>query len=231
MAVAMGEDGQSGPLSKVQRTAAQKLTALVGKVIDDDVGPILGSMAYAEGRLKRAQREGRSETQVVEAAIKVIIRESVAAAGTTGFVTGLGGLVALPVTLPANVAGNLAINARMVGAIAHLRGYTLDDPHTRTAILLTVAGSNLQAAAAGLGVEIGKQVAAESIKAIPIAVLRRINTRAGFYLVAKYGTQRSAVTLARAIPVAGGLVGGSVDAALTGIIGKAAKRAFAVDQD
>jgi uncharacterized protein (DUF697 family) len=129
------------------------------------------------------------------------------------------------------VAGNLAINARMVGAIAHLRGYTLDDPHTRTVILLTVAGSNLQAVASGLGVELGKQVADQSIRAIPIAVLRRINARAGFYLVAKYGTQRSAVTLARAIPVAGGLVGGSVDAALTGMIGKTAKKAFADGQN
>jgi 4-diphosphocytidyl-2C-methyl-D-erythritol kinase len=94
-----------------------------------------------------------------------------------------------------------------------------------------VAGSNLQAAASGLGVALGQQVAKESIRAIPIAVLRRINARAGFYLVAKYGTRRSAVTLARAIPVAGGLVGGSVDAALTSIIGKAAKKAFASEQD
>jgi hypothetical protein len=230
MTVVVGED-ESGPLSKAQRTAAEKLTALVGKVVDDGVGPILGSMMYAEDRRERARRDSRSEAETVEAAIKVLIRESVAAAGTTGFVTGLGGLVALPVTLPANVAGNLAINARMVGAIAHLRGYTLNDPHTRTVILLTVAGSNLQAAASGLGVELGMQVAKESIRAIPIAVLHRINARAGFFLVAKYGTQRSAITLARAIPVAGGLVGGSVDAALTGMIGKAAKKAFTGGQD
>ncbi|MBK6874137.1 MAG: EcsC family protein [Kineosporiaceae bacterium] len=156
----------------------------------------------------------------------MIIRESVAAAGTTGFVTGLGGLLALPVTLPANMADNLAINARMVGAIAHLRGYPLDDPRTRTVILLTVAGSSLQAATSGLGITIGEQVAKQSIKAIPHAVIRQVNARAGFYLIAKYGTQRSALTLARAIPVAGGLIGGSVDAALTGVIGKAAKKAF-----
>jgi hypothetical protein len=129
--VVVGED-ESGPLSKVQRTAADKLTALVGKVVDDGVGPIQGSRMYAGDRLERAQREGRSQAEAVEAGIKMIIRESVAAAGTTGFVTGLGGLLALPITLPTNVAGNLAINARMVGAIAHLRGYTLDDPHTPT---------------------------------------------------------------------------------------------------
>ena len=36
---------------------------------------------------------------------------------------------------------------------------------------------------------------------------------------------------ARAIPVAGGLVGGSVDAALTGMIGKAARKAFTGEED
>lgn len=225
------DEGESGPQRKALRTAAEKLTALVDKVVDDGVGPIQGSRMYADDRLERARRDGRPEAEAAEAAIKVLIRESVAAAGTTGFVTGLGGLVTLPITLPANVAGNLAINARMVGAIAHLRSYPLDDPHTRTVILLTVVGSNLQAAAAKVGVKLGKQVAKESIQAIPIAVLHRINARAGFYLVAKYGTQRSATTLARAIPVAGGLVGGSVDAAFTGMIGKAAKKAFAGGQD
>ena len=104
MTVAVGED-ESGPLSKAQRTAAEKLTALVGKVVDDGVGPIQGSRTYAQDRLERARREGRSEAEAeaVDAAIKVIIRESVAAAGTTGFVTGLGGLLALPITLPATV--------------------------------------------------------------------------------------------------------------------------------
>jgi len=134
----VGED-ESGPLSKAQRTAADKLTALIGKVVDDGAGPIQGSRMYAEDRLERGRRDGRSEAEAVEAAIKVVIRECVAAAGTTGFVTGFGGLVALPVTLPPNVAGNFAINVRLVGAIAHIRGYTLDDPHTRTVILLTVA--------------------------------------------------------------------------------------------
>lgn len=221
------DEDELGALSKAQQTVADKLTALVGKVVDDGLGPVQGSRLYAEDRLERARRGGRSEAAAADVAIKTLIRESVAAAGTTGFVTGLGGLVTLPVTLPANLAGNLAINARMVGAIAHLRGYPIEDPHTRTVILLTVAGSNLQAAASELGVQVGKQVAKETIRAIPIAALRRINARAGVYLVAKYGTQRSAITLAKAVPIAGGLVGGSVDAALTGVIGKAAKKAFA----
>lgn len=217
---------EAGALSKAQQLAADKLTALVGKVVQGGVGPIPGAVAYAEDRLSRARQEGRSEAEAVEAAIRTVIRESVAAAGATGFVTGLGGLMTLPVTLPTSALGNLAINALMVGAIAHLRGYEVTDPHTHTVILATVAGSSMQLAVSGTGVEIGKRLAKEAIKAIPAQALKRINARVGFFLIAKYGTQRSAITLAKAVPLVGGLVGGGVDAALTRAIGGLAKKSL-----
>lgn len=226
MTVTTGGDDESA-LSKAQRLAAEKLSVLVGKVVQDGVGPIPGAAAYAEDRLARARRkDGRTEEEAVEAAIRTIIRESVTAAGTTGFVAGLGGLLAAGVAIPASVVGNLAINALMVGAIAHLRGYDVDDPHTRTVILATVAGSSMQLAASGAGVEIGKRLTKEAIKAIPIQLLKRINARAGIFLVAKYGSQRSVITLAKFVPLVGGLVGGSVDATLTRVIGALAKKSL-----
>lgn len=133
----------------------------------------------------------------------------------------------MPVTLPVNTAGSLIINARMVGAIAHLRGYDIKDPHTQAVLMLVVAGSGGQAALAELGVTIGKQGAKQAINAVPIAVIRAINKKAGFYLIAKYGTERSAITLAKLVPGVGGIVGGSVDASLTRFIGRQAKKAFA----
>ena len=59
-----------------------------------------------------------------------------------------------------------------------------------------------------------------------MAVIHKINAKAGIYLVAKYGTNRSAITLAKLVPGIGGIVGGSVDASLTRAIGGAAKKAF-----
>ena len=41
----------------------------------------------------------------------------------------------MAVTVPANIAGLALIQCRMVAAIAHLRGYDLDDRRTRNAIL------------------------------------------------------------------------------------------------
>ena len=129
-------------------------------------------------------------------------------------------------SLPSNIAGSLFINSRMVGSIAHLRGYELNDPHTETMLMLVVAGSSAQAALSAIGVRIGQQAAKGAIKRVPATVIREINKKAGFYLVAKYGTERSTVTLAKAVPGVGGLVGGSVDAALTHSIASVAKKVF-----
>ena len=114
----------------------------------------------------------------------------------------------------------------MVGATAHLRGYDLDDPHVQTVLTLVVAGSSPQSVASAVGVKLGKGAALGAIKAIPMSVLRAINRKASIALVAKYGTKRAAITLAKAVPWAGGLVGGTVDATLTRGVAAAAKRTF-----
>jgi hypothetical protein len=204
-------------VTTLEQTGKQ-LQKLTMQAIRDGVGPLTGSEAYAKERLARSGDR--------EATIRRIVRESVLQAGTHGFVTSLGGPVALLVALPANIAGNLIINARMVGAIAYLRGYDLDDPHSQAVIMLTVAGSSAQTTATQLGMKVGQQAAKQAIQAVPIAVIRKINQRAGFYLVAKYGTKRSLITLLRWVPFIGAFFGGAVDATFTRVIGGTAEKVF-----
>lgn len=198
--------------------AGEQFQRLVHHVLHEGIGPVTGSVPYAEDRRERLDDP--------EQAIRRIRQESVLAAGSAGFLSGVGGLATLPVTLPANLAGSLIINVRMVGAIAHLRGWNLDDPHTEAMATLVAAGSSAQAAMSRFGVRLGTERAKQAIKAVPIALIREINKKAGFMLVAKYGTKRSAVTLVKAVPLAGGVVGGGVDAALTSAVGRAAMGAF-----
>jgi hypothetical protein len=197
----------------------QKLQQVVLDVVDHGAGPLVGSAAYAEARL--------ADTGDRDAAIALIMRESVIATGGTGFLTGFGGFLALPLTFPANVAGNLVINSRMVGAIAHLHGHDLDSPHTQASILLTVAAADADAVLAELGVEVGESGSHDTISQLPVPVVREINRRAGIFLVAKYGGKRLAFTAVRSIPLVGGLVGGGIDAALTQYVGSIATRTFA----
>jgi hypothetical protein len=216
--VAKAKNTDREPSAAVQKAAAS-LQSLVMRAVQEGVGPVGPSVEYAEDRLARYGDVDRT--------IQRIVNEATLAAASNGFVTGLGGLVTVPVALPVNVAGAMIINARMVGAIAHLRGYDLDDPHTQAVLMLVVAGSSAQAAMSTLGVKVGVQAAKQAIKAVPMAVIVQINKKAGFYLVAKYGTKRSAITLVKFVPGVGGIVGGSVDAGLTRFIGISAKKAFA----
>ena len=45
-------------------------------------------------------------------------------------------------TIPANITGLALIQCRMVAGIAHLRGYDLDDPRVRNAILACLLGED-----------------------------------------------------------------------------------------
>ncbi|WP_299449226.1 EcsC family protein [uncultured Serinicoccus sp.] len=215
------------------------LQRMVLSVISKGVGPVAGSVDYAHARLRdenggsipvpedplNAVYEGAGSS-AAERAIQRIRREAAAAAGTNGFLTGLGGFVTLPVVIPANIAGVLIVNARLVGAIAYLRGYKLTDPHTQAMAMLVVAGTSAQGAASLVGIKVGANVTKALIRQVPISVIRQINKRVGFMLVAKYGTTRATVTLAKSVPIVGGLAGGAVDATLTGAVGRVACRVF-----
>jgi hypothetical protein len=54
----------------------------------------------------------------VEEAVKAFIAAHSRMAGMTGFAAGCGGFVALPVALPANLAGALYLQTRLVASIA-----------------------------------------------------------------------------------------------------------------
>ncbi|TFD63755.1 EcsC family protein [Cryobacterium sp. Hb1] len=231
---------EENPPSMAEKASGQ-LLRLVGKVIDTGVGPLAGSITWAEDRLARVQgtryifnaeptRKVRpDEHEDIDKAIKRLIVESVEAAGVNGFLTGLGGFIAMPVTIPANMAGALVINARLAAAIAYLRGYDPKDPHVRTVATLIAVGSNAQQIIKSFGIAVGTKVAIQAIKNIPIVLIREINKKVGFMLLAKYGTQRSLITLAKGIPLIGGVVGGAVDATMTTLIGRTAKAMFPVD--
>lgn len=204
-------------LSKRERAAGTLIDQLL-KVVDDGVGPLTGARTYAEAR--------RRQMHSPERAIRRIVNETIASAGTTGFVTGLGGFVTLPAAIPANIAGQAILNARMVAAIAHLRGWDLRDEVVRQAILITVAGGSPNQVLRQFGVALGRKLTEAAIRRLPVTVLREINKRVGFMLVAKYGTKRSLVTLAKGVPIAGGLVGGAVDATFTKSVSIMAKKSF-----
>lgn len=65
-----------------------------------------------------------------------LIRWQNTKAGTSGFLTGLGGIITLPVAIPANVASVMYVQIRMIAAIAHMGGYNLNDDRVKSLVLM-----------------------------------------------------------------------------------------------
>ena len=58
----------------------------------------------------------------VDVAAKKLISYQISKCTISGFVTGLGGLVTLPVTIPANIGSVLYVQMRMIACLAYMGG-------------------------------------------------------------------------------------------------------------
>lgn len=161
-----------------------------------------------------------------DARIDSLINWSTLKTFTSGFVTGLGGLVTLPAAIPASLFASWVLQAQMVGAIARVGGYDVHDERVRTMVLASVAGDvAVKEALKTAGVELSQKAAAAALRQVPGRVLIDINKKIGFRLLTKAGTT-GVINFAKAIPFLGGAVGGTVDAAALRAVGAVARRNF-----
>lgn len=144
---------------------------------------------------------------------------------TSGFLTGLGGLITLPVALPANISSVLYVQIRMIAAIAHMRGYDLKDDQVRTFVYVALTGQAATDILKQAGIKIGTKMSTNLIKKIPFSIIKQINKAVGFRLVTKFG-QKGVINLGKCIPVVGGVIGGGMDLFSTRTIAKTAKKVF-----
>ena len=166
-----------------------------------------------------------AKTSSREKAIDKLIGYQTVLCGTNGFITGLGGLLVLPVTISANVAGVIYVQLRMIAAIAHINGYDIYSDQVRTIAYTCLTGSSAANVLKNTGIKIGEKVAINAKKKIPVEVLVKINQQVGFRLVTKFG-QKGLVNFGKMIPLVGGVVGGVFDTGMTLTIGNIAKKVF-----
>ena len=161
----------------------------------------------------------------IEGQIAALIRAASAQAGLVGFATGLGGLITLPIALPANIAGVLTLQINLIQEIARLRGHPLDSERVRTLTLACLAGNTAFDVLKTAGVRVGERLTLQAIAQLSGPTLARIAELVGVRLAATAGASGS-VNLAKAVPVVGGLVGGAMDGLLTAAVGAAARAMF-----
>lgn len=195
-------------------------TAVLDRILNVGVagaGPWKGSAQVAEEYLTR-----RTDP---EDALRRVIATHVRIVASTGFVTGLGGLITLPVSIPADLSSLWLVQGRMTGAIAYLRGYDLASEEVRSLVLVSLIGAAGTEVLAKAGIEIGTKSALSAIRQVPGRVLIEINKKVGFRLVTRAGT-KGVINLTKLAPVVGGVVGGSVNAVATRTVATYAKKNF-----
>ncbi len=158
-------------------------------------------------------------------ASKALINAQITKCGTSGFITGLGGLITLPIAVPANVSSVLYVQLRMIAAIACIGGYNPNDDEVRTLAYLCLTGSAMSDIVKGTGIKIGEKITINAIKKIPGKVLIKINQKVGFRLFTKLG-EKGVINFVKLVPLVGGIVGGGIDVASTKIIANKAYNVF-----
>ena len=162
-----------------------------------------------------------AKTSSIEKAIDKLIGYQTVLCGTNGFITGLGGLLVLPVAIPVNVAGVIYVQLRMIAAIAHINGYDIYSDQVRTIAYACLTGSSAANVLKNVVIKISEKMAVNALKKVPGAILIKINQQVGFRLVTKFG-QKGLVKVIKMMP----LVGGVFDTGMTLTIGNVAKKLF-----
>ena len=142
-------------------------------------GPIDGAVALAEsyrGRHGSPRRDAHA-----------LIRWQTAKAAGLGFITGIPGLPAMPVTLPANLTSVLFIQIRMMAAVAYLGGYDLNDDRVKTVCFACLCGHAARAILREAGIEISQKMAVSALRRVPGKTFIEINKKVGFRLLTKFG--------------------------------------------
>lgn len=183
----------------------------------DGIGPLPGAAEAAAKFLENADGD-------VEAAVKRAIRDHAGYAGAQGFVTNIGGLVTLAVTIPTNITGLAVIQARLIAVIAHLRGYDLADPRTRDAILACLLGPDTLKRASKKGTVPAPPMAIATAPQHDPTLAATLSNEVANDLIQRVIGKRMAVTVGRRVPVLGGAVGMGADGYATWTLGRFAAK-------
>lgn len=183
----------------------------------DGFGPLRSAVSAADSKLVVSDGD-------VEMAIAGHIRLHTGLAGVQGFVTNLGGVATIAVTVPANVVGVTLVQCRLVAGVAYLRGYDLEDPRVRNAILACMLGQGV----------VDELVRKKRIPSSPMTIAtspvhdpgldRRVDAEVTSELFGKVAGRRAATLIARGIPLLSGGVGAASDGMSTYQVGTYAAR-------
>ena len=194
-------------------------------ILDEVYGKVIDGVPKVSKPVEDLAKDYLAKNLSPETAAKALIKYQIAKCGTSGFISGLGGALMLPVTLPANITSVLYVQLRMIAAIAYMGGFDIKSDQVQTVAYACLTGSAVADVLKQTGIKVGQKIAISTINKIPGKVLVSINQKVGFRLLTKFGT-KGVINFVKLVPVAGGIVGGAVDVGSTKIIANNAYNIF-----
>jgi hypothetical protein len=170
----------------------------------------------------RAQNPGITDDDL---AWKIVRRKSFKS-GLVGAATGVGGLIVLPLTIPADLIACWRIQITMAVAIACVYGHTAKTTDLKTDILLILAGDAAKEALKRVGIEVGKSVTRKAIeRVITRQVMVKLWAVVGQKIITKAG-QKSMVSFMKMVPLVGAPIGFAFDWPATYLVGRNAVKYY-----
>lgn len=169
---------------------------------------------------------GKYDTK--EKACKAMLKNQIVKCTTSGAITGFGGIITMPITIPANIGNVLYVQMRMIACTAYMAGYDLNSDQTQTFVYACLAGVAVNGILKQAGITFGIKVANGIIKKIPGKTLVKINQKVGFRFVTKFGS-KGIINLGKTIPGVGAFIGGGLDLVETKVIADRAYKWFMLE--
>ena len=159
-------------------------------------------------------------------AVNDMLKNQILKCTTSGFITGFGGLITLPVAVPANIGSVLYVQMRMIASAAYISGYDVHCDQVQSLIYACLAGISVNEIIKKVGVKFGNKVAQNLINKIPGKVCIEINKKVGFRFITKAG-EKGIINLSKLVPGVGAVINGGFDYFETKIIANRAYKWFA----
>lgn len=197
----------------------------VMKILDSCYEKCLNGIPKVSPSVEEMANDYLKKYKTKEEACKAMIRNQITKCATSGFITGFGGFITMPVTLPANISSVIYVQMRMIACISYMAGFDLDSDQTQTLVYACLAGVAVNNVIKQAGIKFGVKFANGLIKKIPGKVLIKINQKVGFRFATKFGT-KGIINLGKLIPGVGAVIGGGLDLVETKIIAKRSYKWF-----
>ncbi len=197
----------------------------VMKVLDSAYQKSINGIQHVSPPINEFAENYLAKYKTPEIAAKSMLNYQIAKCTTSGFITGFGGAITLPVTIPANIGSVLYVQMRMIACTAYMAGYDVNSDQVQTLVYACLAGVAVNQVVKKTGVKFGEKLAFNAVKKIPGKALTKINQKVGFRFLTKFG-EKGLINMGKLIPGVGALINGGFDLVETKVIADRAYKMF-----